>query len=499
MSLVNHKKEKTIFEKSASNRKGYSLPFSEIDKTNFEDKIPKHLLRDEEAHLPEVTEFDVVRHFTRLSHLNYSIDTNFYPLGSCTMKYNPRINEELARLDGFANTHPHQMPTTVQGNLALMYELQHDLAEISGLDAVTLQPAAGAHGEFTGLLMMRAYHQANGNPRSKVIIPDSAHGTNPASAHICGYQVITVKTGADGILHPEQVKEVMDEEVACLMVTNPSTLGLFESHVKEICDIVHDQGGLVYCDGANMNALIGVARPGDMGIDCMHYNLHKTFTTPHGGGGPGSGPVAVKKVLEPYLPIPIIVKNDQGYDLEFNRPSSIGRVRSFFGNFGMFVRALTYIKELGPEGIRKTCQMAVLNANYLRAKLEKTLTLAYQRESLHEVIFSDQFLKGKKIKTLDVAKRLIDFGFHPPTVYFPLIVKGSLMMEPTETESMETLDEFVQAVEKIVEEIDQNPDQLLNAPFNAPRRRLNETKAVREPKLRFFFEKDSSAEVKKAS
>lgn len=491
--------EKNIFQKSSSGRKGYSLQSVDVPHLNIQEKLSSGLLRSEKAELPEVTEFDVVRHYTRLSHLNYSIDTNFYPLGSCTMKYNPRINEEISRLSGFTQTHPEQDENQVQGNLELMFELQQSLAEISGMDAVTLQPAAGAHGEFTGLLMIRAYHESNGNPRKKVIIPASAHGTNPATANICNYEVVTIKAGEDGIIHPDQVREVMDEEVACLMVTNPSTLGLFETHIREIADIVHEKGGLIYCDGANMNALMGVARPGDMGVDCMHYNLHKTFTTPHGGGGPGSGPVAIKKILEPFLPVPVIVKTDEKFKLEFNRPQSIGRIRAFFGNFGMFVRALTYIKELGAEGIRQTCEMAVLNANYLRSQLDKDLPLAFLRRSLHEVIFSDVYLKGKKIKTLDVAKRLIDYGFHPPTVYFPLVVQGALMIEPTETENKETLDDFVKAIRSILQEIESNPDLLTQAPTSTPVSRLNETKAVREPVLRYVFSEKNSDEVKRAS
>lgn len=477
-------KEPTIYEISSRGRKGYSLPRSGVDEVNPKDVIPAHLLRGQKAHLPEVSELDVVRHFTRLSQWNFSIDTNFYPLGSCTMKYNPRINEELSQLPGFALSHPYQDEESMQGNLELMHELQNYLCEISGMDACTLQPAAGAHGEFAGLLMIRAYHESKGNPRSKVIIPDSAHGTNPASVAMLGYSVVTVKTDADGILHPEAIEPLLDDEVVCLMVTNPSTIGLFEKNIQQIASMLHDKGALLYCDGANMNALMGVTRPGDMGVDCMHYNLHKTFTTPHGGGGPGSGPVVVKKILEPFLPVPVIVKDGDQYCLETKRPMSIGRVRAFFGNFGMFVRAYTYLRELGPEGLRKACEMAVLNACYLREKLKDVLPLAYQAPNMHEVIFSDKFLKGTKIRTLDIAKRMIDFGFHPPTIYFPLIVPGALMIEPTETENKATLDAFVDMIKVIVREVNENPEVLKQAPHASPVRRLNETQAVREPRLR---------------
>lgn len=477
-------KEPTLFELSSPGRQGYSLPKTEVREIKPDEVIPAHFLRGKKASLPELSEFDVVRHYTRLSQWNYSIDTVFYPLGSCTMKYNPRINEEVARFSGFALTHPYQDEEFMQGNLQLMFELEQYLNEISGMDACTLQPAAGAHGEFSGLLMIRAYHESRGNPRKKVLIPDSAHGTNPASAHICGYQVVSVKTGKDGLLHPETLEPLLDDEVACLMVTNPSTIGLFEKNVQKLADLLHKKGALLYCDGANMNALMGVARPGDMGVDCMHYNLHKTFTTPHGGGGPGSGPVVVKKILEPYLPVPVIVRDNGMYHLETKRPQSIGRVRAFFGNFGMFVRAYTYIRELGPDGIRRTCEMAVLNANYLRARLKGVLPLAYEEPSLHEVIFSDKFLKGTELKTLDVAKRIIDYGFHPPTIYFPLIVAGALMIEPTESENKKTLDAFADALIQIVKEVRENPALLKEAPHATPVRRLDETRAVLKPKLR---------------
>ena len=476
--------EKTVYERSVKGRRGYSLDTQDIAGKQPQDFLPAHLVRQQEAKLPELSELDVVRHYTRLSQQNFAIDTNFYPLGSCTMKYNPRINEEIAELDGFAQTHPMQYQYTVQGNLRLMYDLGEMLKTISGMDAVTLQPAAGAHGELTGLLMIRAYHTSRGNPRKKVIIPDSAHGTNPSSAHICGYEVITIKTNEQGLMSVESVKEVMTDDVACLMLTNPSTLGIFEKNIKEISDIVHAHGGLVYCDGANLNALIGVVRVGDLGVDCMHINLHKTFTTPHGGGGPGSGPVVIKSILEPFLPSPTLKKEGKKYLADFNHKQSIGRVRAFFGNFGMFVRAYTYIRELGPEGIRRTCQMAVLNANYIKARLKDHYDLAFETPSLHEVIFTDKTFRKTKVKTLDIAKRLLDFGFHAPTVYFPICVQGAIMIEPTETESKQTLDEFCDVMIQVLKEIESSPEILTEAPTQTFRKRLDEVKSVREPKLR---------------
>lgn len=476
--------EKTIFEKSVKGRKGYSLNLDDIEGVTLDELLPKELQRKSTPKLPEVSEFDVVQHFTRLSQQNYSIDTHFYPLGSCTMKYNPRVNEEMSSLTGFVQTHPLQYQYTVQGNMRLMYELGELLKIITGMDAVTLQPAAGAHGELTGILMMRAYHESNGNPRSKIIIPDSAHGTNPSSAHIAGYKVVTVKTGTDGIMDPEAVRAVMDEEVACLMMTNPSTLGVFEKNVKEICDIVHEKGGLVYCDGANLNAVMGQVRIGDLGVDCMHINLHKTFTTPHGGGGPGSGPVVIKSVLEPFLPKPVIYKKNKKFEFDFDRPQSIGRIRAFYGNFGMFVRAYTYIRELGAKGIKQVSEMAVLNANYVRAKLKGAFALAYEADSMHEVIFTDKYLKEYKVKTLDVAKRILDYGMHSPTVYFPIMVSGAIMIEPTETTNKETLDRFCDIMLKIVEEAKADPELLRTAPHKTFRRRLDEVKALKEPKLR---------------
>lgn len=476
-----HFNEALIFEKSRSGRKGYSLFMSEIPdiKIDFEE----HLLRKQNSLLPEVSELDVVRHFTRLSQWNFSIDSGFYPLGSCTMKYNPKVNEEVARFSGFAKSHPFQDETTIQGNLKLMFKLEGFLAEISGMDFVTLQPAAGAHGEFTGLAMIRAYHQSQGNPRSKVLIPDTAHGTNPASCTLCGYQVVTIKSNERGILDPEQVRELMDEETAAIMITNPNTLGLFEENIAEICEIVHQKGGLVYCDGANTNAIVGTCRVGDMGVDVLHFNLHKTFTTPHGGGGPGSGPVGIKKILEPFLPYPVIEKNGESFHFNYERPQSIGRVKAFYGNFGMLVRAFTYISDMGAEGLKKISQMAVLNANYVKKKLADYYHLPFSQTCMHECVFSDKKQSVFGIKTMDIAKRLMDYGFHPPTVYFPLIVAGALMIEPTETESKDTIDQFIEAMIEIAKECQENPELVKTAPHLSHVKRIDEVKAVKEPIL----------------
>lgn len=475
--------EPTIFERGAKGRVGYSLSESEVPLQDPSQAIESDLLRDEAALLPEVSELDVLRHFTRLSQWNYSIDTGFYPLGSCTMKYNPRVNEEVARMSGWAKLHPLQPESTLQGALELMYGLQSFLAQISGMDAAGLQPAAGAQGEFAGLLMIRAYLKDRGNARSKVLVPDSAHGTNPASCAACGYDVVTLESGAKGILTPEVVAQAMDEDVAALMITNPNTLGLFETHMAEIATIVHDKGGLVYCDGANQNALVGKARVGDMGVDVLHFNLHKTFTTPHGGGGPGAGPVAVKKILEPYLPAPVVVRRGDRFAFDFDRPQSVGRVKSFYGNFGMFVRAYTYIREMGAEGLRQVAERAVLNANYLRKKLEPIFHLPYPGTCMHECVFSDKKQNAFGIKTVNIAKRMMDYGYHPPTIYFPLIVAGALMMEPTETESLQTLDRFIWSMEQIAKECENSPDVVKEAPHVPKVRRLDEVKAAREPKF----------------
>ena len=468
--------EKLLFEHSDPGRIGYSLPNLDVPPASLDND----LVRDGLDGFPELSEVDVVRHFTRLSTWNYGVDSGFYPLGSCTMKYNPKINEVACRHPRLTGLHPKVPVPLAQGALELMYELQQDLAEISGFAAVTLQPAAGAHGERAGMLMIRASHEAQGRKRTKVLIPDTAHGTNPATAALCGYDVVPI--ASDGVLRAEEVRAHMDGDVAGLMVTNPNTLGLFESEIKQICDIVHESGGLVYCDGANLNALMGIARPGDMGIDVMHFNLHKTFSTPHGGGGPGAGAVGVTAGLEPFLPTPMVDKTKQGFVLDYDRPQSIGRLRSFFGNFGVMVRAWAYIRSMGGEGLKRASELAVLNANYIRARLEPVFHLPYQTRSLHEVVFSDQDLAGG-CHTLDLAKRLIDYGYHPPTVYFPLVVKGAIMIEPTETESMEILDEFCDAMIAIAREAEENPELVLSAPRNTRTRRMDETRAARQPCL----------------
>jgi glycine dehydrogenase subunit 2 len=470
--------EKLIFEHSDPGRSGYSLPKLDVPEV----QLPEELTRTEVTGFPEVSEVDVVRHYTRLSTWNYGVDSGFYPLGSCTMKYNPKVNESVVRIPGLAGCHPYTPEHLSQGALGLMFNLQNALAEISGFSAVTLQPAAGAHGELAGMLMVRAWHEAKGNKRSKVLIPDTAHGTNPATAALCGYDVVPIESGGSGVLTAETVAQFMNDDVAALMVTNPNTLGLFESDIKKICDIVHAGGGLVYCDGANLNALMGIARPGDMGVDVMHFNLHKTFSTPHGGGGPGSGPVGVVDKLLPYLPSPIVVQNGDSYGLDFDRPESIGRLRSFYGNFGVMVRAWAYIMSMGADGLKFASEMAVLNANYIRARLEDTYHLPHKHRSLHEVVFSDRDLPND-CHTIDVAKRLIDYGYHPPTIYFPLVVKGAIMIEPTETESKEILDEYCDAMLAIAKEAAEDPDLLHAAPTITRVGRLDETGAARQPCL----------------
>ncbi|MBW2689270.1 MAG: aminomethyl-transferring glycine dehydrogenase subunit GcvPB [Deltaproteobacteria bacterium] len=473
--------EKLLFEHSDPGRKGYSLPKLDVPST----ELPAELCREEISGFPELSEVDVVRHFTRLSTWNYGVDSGFYPLGSCTMKYNPKVNEVAARIPGLAGIHPATPPHLSQGILELMYRLEGALAEISGFARVTLQPAAGAQGELAGMLVIRAWQEARGSKRTKVLIPDTAHGTNPATASLTGYDVVPISS--DGILTLEEVEAHMDDDVAALMVTNPNTLGLFESNIEAICELVHERGGMVYCDGANLNALMGIARPGDMGIDVMHFNLHKTFSTPHGGGGPGSGPVGVTEELIPYLPGPGVERDGAGYRFESDKEDSIGRMMAFHGNVGIMVRAYAYIRSMGPEGLKYASEMAVLNANYVRARLEGVYDLPYKSRSLHEVIFSDKDLEGG-CHTLDVAKRLIDYGYHPPTIYFPLVVKGAIMIEPTETESQEVLDEFCDAMIAIADEARDNPDLLLQAPVRSRVRRLDETTAARKPKLKWEVE-----------
>jgi glycine cleavage system P protein (glycine dehydrogenase) subunit 2 len=479
--------EPLIFEISSPGRTGYSLPLQDVPEQPVDDLLPANVLRQWPAELPEASEPDVVRHFTHLSKLNYSIDSGFYPLGSCTMKYNPKVNEQVVAAPGWRAIHPYQPQETVQGALALMYELQEILCEIAGMDAFTLQPAAGAHGELTGLLMIQAYHRSRGETqRNEVIAPDSSHGTNPATASMVGCKLITVHSDKRGRVDLEELRSLVSERTAALMLTNPSTLGLFDEQVQEMSAIVHEAGGLMYYDGANLNAIMGVARPGDMGFDVVHLNLHKTFTTPHGGGGPGAGPVGVKEVLAPFLPTPIVGRRGDEYVLDGNIPQSIGKVRSFYGNFGMLVRAYTYIRRMGSDGLTQVSRDAVLGANYLRARLNDLYPEAFPGPNMHEVVLSGKRIQRETgVRTMDVAKRLIDYGFHPPTVYFPLIVDEALMIEPTETENKDTLDAFVDAMRAIANEAHENADEVKTAPHTTAVGRLDEARAARHPDLRW--------------
>lgn len=488
-SIHINQNEGTIFERSRPGRIGYKLPALDVEEAPIDVLIDAQLLRDDDlAGLPEVSEVDVVRHFTRLSTWNYAVDHGMYPLGSCTMKYNPKLNERVARLEGFSASHPYAPDGLAQGNLELIKELEEALAEITGLPAVSLQPAAGAQGEMTGLMVIRKCLEARGSARKLVLIPDSAHGTNPASAAICGYQVKTIKSSSAGAIDLENLRETANSEVAALMLTNPSTLGMFEENIEEVCRIMHEAGALVYMDGANMNALVGIARPGDMGVDVIHLNLHKTFSTPHGGGGPGSGPVAVTKELEPYLPFPRIVEATEGESvlrLDYERPQSIGRVRAFHGNYSVLIRALCYILTLGPDGLREATETAVLNANYLAHHLKEDYEIAFDGRPMHEVIFSDKRQQKYGVHTLDIAKRLIDYGFHPMTIYFPLVVPGAMMIEPTESEGREELDLFIDAMRSIAREAEENPELVKSAPHHTRIGRLDEAAAARKPVLRW--------------
>ena len=529
--------ESLVFEKSAPGKRAYKLPPLDVPAVDAASLLgAAH--RKTPGLLPELSEIEIIRHFTRLSTWNYAIDLGMYPLGSCTMKYNPRVNELVSRIEGLAEAHPYRPDSLAQGILEVIELLQRCLIEITGMDAITLQPAAGAHGEFTGILLVRAWHESQGNARKKILIPDSAHGTNPATAAICGYQVENLKSNAEGGIDLEALTRQVDEETAALMLTNPSTIGVFESQIHKIAEILHSKGALLYMDGANMNALVGKARPGDFGVDVMHLNLHKTFSTPHGGGGPGSGPVACKAFLEPFLPTPVLVRKqaDANADSEnwetlnddptpagstppmfrapveissimgapgpspsgtgetkpaelltwdYNRPHSVGRVRAFYGNTGMFIRALAYILANGPDGLRQTTEDAVLNANYIRKKLEDLYELPYKTASMHEVVFSDKRQAALGVKTGDIAKRLIDYGFHPYTVSFPLIVHGALMIEPTESESLEELDLFIAAMRSIAKEVEDTPDLVKTAPHSTRISRLDEVQAARKPILRW--------------
>jgi glycine dehydrogenase subunit 2 len=477
--------DKLIFELSSPGRVAWSLGDADVPEADPRKLLPdKHLRKDAPA-LPEVSEFDVVRHYSRLSRMNYGVDTHFYPLGSCTMKYNPKINEDMARLPGFARVHPLAAEALAQGALELMHALAWDLAEIAGMDAVSLQPAAGAQGELAGVLMIRAYHQSRGEKRTKVLIPDSAHGTNPASTAIAGYEVVEVKSLPNGEVDVDALARTLDTDVAAFMITVPNTLGMFEPRIVEITELCHAKGVQVYMDGANLNAILGITRPGDLGFDVCHFNLHKTFTTPHGGGGPGAGPVGVKAHLEPFLPVPVVTRDGDAYALDWNRPKSIGKLQAFWGNFGMLVRAYTYIRTMGPDGLRAVSDNAILNANYVMKRLEKDYDVAVPGPCMHECVLSARRQKKLGVTATDIAKRLLDLGFYAPSTYFPLIVEEALMIEPTETEAKETLDEFCDAMIQIAREAETNHAVIHDAPMTTPVRRLDQTKAAREPNLRW--------------
>ena len=479
-------REALIFERSSPGKPGFALPPLDVPLVDPAEALGAQRVREQIDGFPEVSEIEVVRHFTRLSTWNYGVDTGAYLLGSCTMKYNPKVNEVVARLKGIGDAHPCQPDALSQSCLKVQKLLSELLLEIVGLDAITLQPAAGAHGEMTGLLLVRAYHESKGNPRRKVLIPDSAHGTNPASATIAGYQAQNLASNRQGTVDLGQLDRLMNEEVAALMLTNPNTLGIFENEIVQIAEIVHSRGGLLYMDGANMNALMGISRPGDFGVDVLHLNLHKTFSTPHGGGGPGAGPVAVKKILSPFLPVPLVAeKKDGSLTYDFDRPQSIGRVRAFYGNFGMLVRALAYILANGAAGLRQATEDAVLNSAYIRKKLEGTYELPYSSPTLHECVFSDKKQARRGVHTGDIAKRLIDYGFHPYTVSFPLVVSGAMMIEPTESESKQELDLLVEALQAIAREASQEPEIVLGAPHTTHLGRLDEVQAARRPVLRW--------------
>jgi glycine dehydrogenase subunit 2 len=472
---------KLLFESGSPGRSAFFWPEEEA----ADGAIPAALLRQDTGDFPELGELETLRHFTLLSQRNFAIESQFYPLGSCTMKYNPKINEVVARLPGFAQVHPLAPAEQLQGALALLFELERMLAEISGMEQVSLQPSAGAQGELTGLMLIRACLADRGNPRKKIIVPDTAHGTNPASSTLSGYEVVQISSNARGVIDAAAVEAAMDEDVAALMITNPNTLGLFETDIEAIAAVVHGRGGMVYLDGANLNALMGIAKPGHMGVDVLHMNLHKTFSTPHGGGGPGAGPVAVKGHLAEYLPVPRVIQAGDRFELVEDCEKSIGRVRSFFGNFGVLVRAYAYILALGGDGLENVSRMALLNANYIRKKLEKHYHIAYNEPCMHECVFTDRVQQRNGVSTLDIAKRLLDYGYHPPTIYFPLVVSGALMIEPTETETIETLDGFIEAMITIAEEAKRDAELVKTAPHTTPVKRLDEARAARKPVLRW--------------
>ena len=494
-----HEDTVTIFERSREGRRAFVAPECDVPEVPIEELLPEGARRERPAELPEVSEPEIVRHYNTLSKKNFDLDTGFYPLGSCTMKHNPKLHERLAALPGHARLHPLQDPEYAQGALELMWRLQGDLAEVSGLPHVSLQPSAGSHGELAGLLLTRAYHADRGEERTKVLTPDTAHGTNPATVTMAGYEVVKVGTAEDGGVDLDDLREKATEDVACLMLTNPNTLGLFDTNIEEIARIVHAVGATLYYDGANLNAVMGVTRPGDMGFDIVHFNLHKTFTQPHGGGGPGAGPIAVSDRIEPFLPTPQVVRREGGdnggggayFDLDHDRPKSIGKLRGFQGNFGVFVRSYAYIRSLGGDGLREASEVAVLNANYLRARLAEQgiaefLPIAFDRTCMHEFVLSGKGAKERLgIRTLDIAKRLLDHGVHPPTVYFPLLVDEALMIEPTETETKERLDHFADALRAILEEAAEDPEIAKGAPYTTPVRRLDEAAAAKRPVVRW--------------
>jgi glycine dehydrogenase subunit 2 len=470
--------EPLLWERGAKGRCGMSIPESDVPQAQIDDS-----LLGEGPDFPDLSEVDVVRHYTHLSLWNFGVDTGMYPLGSCTMKYNPKINDQIAAMPGFAEAHPMLPDELCQGTLRLIYEMQQALCAISGLDAATLQPSAGAQGELTGMFIFAAYHKSKGNKKSKILMPDTAHGTNPASAALCGFKPVKIAVNKHGRLNPDEVRELMDDETAGIMITNPNTLGLFESHIREIADIVHEKGGLVYGDGANMNAMMGIIDMKKCGVDVMHWNVHKTLSTPHGGGGPGAGPVCVVKELEKFLPSPHITFDGKMYHRKTDLPDSLGRVHSFHGNFGVLVRAYSYVLSMGEEYLRRASELAVLNANYIKEKLRGYYYLAQDAVCMHEVVLSDKFQEEYKVSTLDIAKRLMDCGYHPPTIYFPLIVHGAIMIEPTETECLEDIDEFIEVMKAIAEEAKTDPDLLHNSPQRYKVRRLDETAAARNPRL----------------
>lgn len=480
------KGKELIFELGKSGRIATDLPLCDVEEKPVSDMIPQDFLRKEEPLLPELSQLELVRHYTNLSQRNFGLDAGFYPLGSCTMKYNPKVNEAAAQMPGFALTHPLQGEELSQGALEIIYEVEKDLAEISGMDAVCTHPSAGAHGELVGIKLIAAYHRhRKDTKRTKVIVPDSAHGTNPATAAVCGFDIVEIKSHPDGSVDIDELKAAVGDDTAALMLTNPSTLGLFEKNICQIADIVHKAGGLLYYDGANANAILGIVRPGDMGFDVIHFNVHKTFSTPHGGGGPGAGPIGVKKELIPFLPVPVIVENKGKYTLDYDRKESIGRVHAFFGNFGVIVRTWAYLRSMGAKGLKQASEDAVLSANYCLAELKDAFDSPFDRYCMHECVLTSKKQKEYGVKTLDIAKRLLDYGYHPPTIYFPLIVEEALMIEPTETESKETLDGFIEAMKLIAKEASEDAEMVKSAPHTTVVTRLDEATAARKPVVKW--------------